>query len=89
MLCCRVHIGMLQVESAQIELTCFQALQQHEKLVMPDRIERMNLLVQGQHDRELQLQQWFRSLGQQRDDLKESLAQLQQQQAVTVGGGSS
>eukprot|EP00878_Enallax_costatus_P014008 GHUV01014649.1.p1 GENE.GHUV01014649.1~~GHUV01014649.1.p1 ORF type:complete len:761 (+),score=332.12 GHUV01014649.1:659-2941(+) len=75
-----------QVESAEIELACFQALQQHEQLVMPDRIERMKLLVQGQHDREVQLQQRFRSLGQQRDDSKEQLAQLQQQLAVTVGG---
>lgn len=72
-----------QVELAQTELACFQALQEHEQLVMPDRIERMKLLVAEQREREEQLQQRYRSLGQQRDDLREQVAELQkQQQAV-------
>lgn len=54
--------------------------------MMPDRIERMKLLVAEQQDREEQLQQRYKSLGQQRDDLKERLADLQKQQAVTAAG---
>ncbi|WIA33069.1 hypothetical protein OEZ86_006225 [Tetradesmus obliquus] len=69
-----------QVHDAQIELTAFQALQQQEQLVAPDRIERLKLLLQGQRDREVALQQQFRQLGQQRDDLREALQAAQQQQ---------
>ncbi|KAF6264690.1 pre-mRNA splicing factor component-domain-containing protein [Scenedesmus sp. NREL 46B-D3] len=68
-----------QVHDAQIELTAFQALQQQEQLTAPDRIERLKLLLQGQRDREVALQQQFRQLGQQRDDLREQLQTLQQQ----------
>jgi hypothetical protein len=85
LLCCS------QVHDAQIELTAFQALQQQEQLTAPDRIERLKLLLQGQRDREVALQQQFRQLGQQRDDLQEQLQSLQQQrrqqqqQAVVAG----
>jgi TolA-binding protein len=86
LLCCA------QVHDAQIELTAFQALQQQEQLTAPDRIERLKLLLQGQRDREVTLQQQFRQLGQQRDDLQEQLQSLQQQrrqqqqqQAVVAG----
>lgn len=75
----------LQIESGQIELTCFQALQQHEQLVMPDRIERMKQLVSEQREREVELQQRYRDLGQQRDDLKERLAELQQRAQPVAG----
>lgn len=69
-----------QVVEAQIEQTCFQALQQQELLAAPDRIERMRLLVQGQQEREAELQQRYRQLCQQREDLREELVQLQTQQ---------
>jgi hypothetical protein len=71
---------LLQVVEAQIEQTCFQALQQQELLAAPDRIERMRLLVQGQQEREAELQQRYRQLCQQREDLREELVQLQKQQ---------
>lgn len=70
----------LQVAEAQIEYNCFQALQQQEVLAAPDRIERMKLLVEGQQQREAELQQRYRQLCQQRDDMREQLAAAVQQQ---------
>jgi pre-mRNA-splicing factor CDC5/CEF1 len=69
-----------QVSEAQVEYTCFQALQQQELLAAPDRIERMRLLVQGQREREAELQQRYKQMCQQREDLREELQQLQQAQ---------
>lgn len=69
-----------QVAEAQIEYNCFQALQQQELLAAPDRIERMRLLVKGQRQREAELQQRYKQLCQQREDMREELAQQQQQQ---------
>lgn len=94
LLCPALHgpaCAVPQVADAQIELACFQALQQQEQLSAPDRIERMRLLLQGQRDREEELQQRFKQLGQQRDDLREALdAALQQQaqQAAAAAGAS-
>lgn len=78
--CCCFCCCVLQVAEAQIEQTCFQALQLQELLAAPDRIERMRLLVQGQQAREAELQQRYRQLCQQREDLREELVQLQAQQ---------
>lgn len=79
---------LLQVHDGQIELACFQALQQQERLAAPDRVERLKLLLQGQQDREDALQQQYRQLCQQRDDLREKLEQVQQQtqQAMVAAG---
>lgn len=78
----------VQVAEAQIEYTCFQALQEQEQLAAPDRIERMKLLVQGEREREAELQQRYRQLCQQRDDLREELHQVQQgkKQQLPVAG---
>ncbi|KAF8067237.1 CDC5 [Scenedesmus sp. PABB004] len=70
-----------QVTSAQIELTCFQALHEQEQRAVPDRIERLSLLLAAQHEREDALQQRYRSLCQQCDDLRDTLA------ALRAGGG--
>lgn len=84
--CCCFCCCVLQVAEAQIEQTCFQALQQQELLAAPDRIERMRLLLQGQQVREAELQQRYRQLCQQREDLREELVQLQAQQPGQQGG---
>jgi hypothetical protein len=72
-----------QVSDAAVELSCFQALQQQEQLSAPDRIERMRDLLQAQREREAALQQRFKALSEQRDDMREALAAAQaaQQQA--------
>jgi hypothetical protein len=71
-----------QVADAQIELTCFQALQQQELVCTPDRIERMRLLLQGQVEREEALQQRYKAACAQRDDLREALEGAPKQQAA-------
>jgi len=78
--CAVCGVFVWQVAEAQIEYNCFQALQQQELLAAPDRIERMRLLVKGQRQREAELQQRYKQLCQQREDMREELAQLQQQQ---------
>ena len=77
---CIVSAVVLQVCEAQVEYTCFQALQQQEVLAAPDRIERMKLLVAGQRQREAELQQRYKQLCQQRDDMREQLAGMGQGQ---------
>lgn len=79
----------LQVTEAQIEYTCFQALQQQELLAAPDRIERMRLLLQGQHERETELQQRYKQLCQQREDLREELTQLQKGGSNPAAAGAA
>lgn len=77
------------MSEAQVEYTCFQALQQQELLAAPDRIERMRLLLQGQRERETELQQRYKQLCQQRDDMQGQLVQLQQQPAGVAGDAAA
>lgn len=62
-----------QLTAAHVELESFRALQEQERRNAPDRVERMQALLDGQLEREAALQQQYRQLCQQRDDAREAL----------------
>ena len=68
------------LRSAQIELACFQALHEAEQRAAPDRIEGLQELVGAQARRERDLQEKYKLLGRERDDLLRA-RQKQQQEA--------
>lgn len=61
--------------SLQIELECFRRLHEQESRGAPERIEALAELVAAQQRRERNLQERFKLLCQQRDDLLRARAQ--------------
>ena len=57
------------LQGALIELKCFEALQEREQRVAPERIEKILELVGEQRKREVDLQERFKALTRERNDL--------------------
>jgi hypothetical protein len=56
-----------------VELECYKTLQEQEQRAAPQRIEAVRELLDRQRQREGQLQERYRALQLQRDDLVEAL----------------
>lgn len=77
------------LSDAQVELACFKALQEREQRAAPERAEALKALLAAQRERELEVQQRFKALKSERDDLLEELragarGQQQRRQAVAA-----
>lgn len=65
-----------QIEQTHLELKTFQALQEHEALAIPKRVEALTEDVNRQVEREKSLQKRYRELVQQKELLQEALLDL-------------
>ncbi len=61
------------LQSAEMELTCFQSLKERELNTAPERISKARELVLKQRERESDLQLQFKRLGNERDELVNGL----------------
>lgn len=74
-----------QVQAAEIELQCFQELHQRELRVAPERIEQLQQLLEGQKEREQQLQERFKMLTREKAQLAATLQAAATDEAAVVG----
>ncbi len=65
---------MMHVSASCTPSPLLQALNEREKLAAPERIEAMIELVRGAQEREQQLQERFRGLATERDELLAALS---------------
>mmetsp|Transcript_23430 Transcript_23430/g.51433 ORF Transcript_23430/g.51433 Transcript_23430/m.51433 type:complete len:829 (+) Transcript_23430:239-2725(+) len=62
-----------QLQTAQMELACFQALKERELRTAPERLEKAQELVQKQQERERDLQDRYKALTRERDEVLRAL----------------